>query len=265
MSDLNTGQVARDAAEVYEQFYLPALFDAWPPHLLRLASIHRGERLLDVACGTGVVARAAARAVGSPSLVTGVDINQGMLAVARRQGPGIDFRHAPAEALPFEDASFDAVTCQFALMFFEDRAAALREMCRVLRPAHRMIVAVWDRLDTTPGYLQMVNLIEETFGAAVAAGLRSPFVLGEEATLRGVFNDAGIPISSFETVPGRATFPSIDAWVHTDVRGWTMSEDIDEEGLNRLLELARVRLARFAGEGGRVEFAAPAHLVTVLK
>lgn len=98
---------------------------------LRRPGLHGGGRLLDVATGTGVVARAALKRGAS---VSAVDINEGMLTVAREIEPHIDFQHAAAEALPFADDSFDAVTCQFALMFLQDRVAALREMARVCPP-----------------------------------------------------------------------------------------------------------------------------------
>jgi ubiquinone/menaquinone biosynthesis C-methylase UbiE len=98
--------------------------------------------VLDVACGTGVVAREAARRVGPAGAVAGLDRNEGMLAVARRMAPGIAWRHGLAEALPFPDGAFDAVICQFGLMFFEDRGKALGEMWRALRPGGRLAVAV---------------------------------------------------------------------------------------------------------------------------
>jgi ubiquinone/menaquinone biosynthesis C-methylase UbiE len=188
-----------------------------------------------------------------------------MLSVAARKHPQISFRIAPAESLPFPDATFHAVTCQFALMFFEDRTAALREMFRVLRPEGKMAVAVWGQLESSPGYFAMVELLESMFGGDVGAGLRSPFSLGAESVLRSVFAEAGLVIEQFETITGRAVFPSIESWVHTDIRGWTMSEAIDDAAFARLVKAAEVALARFALADGHVEFAAPAHIVTVRK
>ena len=90
--------------------------------------------MLDVACGTGVLARAVADRVGAKGSVVGLDVNPGMLAVAERLAPSITWRQGRAESLPFEKEDFDAVLSQFALMFFEDQVAALEEMKRVLRP-----------------------------------------------------------------------------------------------------------------------------------
>ncbi len=134
MSQIASGQVSTSAAEIYEEFYLPALFLEWAPRMAAAAGVGPNQRVLDVACGTGVLARALAERVKPRGAVTGLDINEGMLAVARRKAPEIDWRHGAAEALPFADGSFDVVVSQFALMFFQDRAKAIGEMLRALRP-----------------------------------------------------------------------------------------------------------------------------------
>jgi ubiquinone/menaquinone biosynthesis C-methylase UbiE len=132
------GQVSRSAADVYEEFFVPALFREPAQHVARAADIRRGQSVLDAACGTGVLAR---EAVGA----TGNDRNDGMLAAAKRLAPGINWQRGLAEALPFADRSFDRVFSQFALMFFDDRAAALREMRRIMKPGGRMHAAVCQR------------------------------------------------------------------------------------------------------------------------
>ena len=114
------GQVSRSAADVYEEFFVPALFREPAQHVVRAADIRRGRSVLDLACGTGVLAREAVRATGNDGNVTGLDRNDGMLAVAKRLAPGINWQRGLAEALPFADRSFDRVFSQFALMFFDD-------------------------------------------------------------------------------------------------------------------------------------------------
>jgi ubiquinone/menaquinone biosynthesis C-methylase UbiE len=142
MSKITRGQVTASAAEVYEEFYLPALFQEWTGPMLEAARVEPGARVLDVACGTGVLARALTERVGPRGSVVGLDINEGMLTVARRVSPRVEWRAGAAEALPFEAESFDAVLSQFGLMFFDDRRAAIREMQRVLKPGGRLAVAV---------------------------------------------------------------------------------------------------------------------------
>ena len=160
MAASDRGQVSRSAAEVYEEFFVPALFRQWVQPVADAADIRAGDRVLDVACGTGILARHAATRVGAAGSVCGVDINEGMLAVARREAPEIEWRKGAAEALPFADDGFDAVVSQFGLMFFADQAKAIREMRRVLRPGGRLAVAVWDSLANTPGYAAMTALLQ---------------------------------------------------------------------------------------------------------
>ncbi len=127
-------QAQADAAAVYEEFFVPALFQEWAYRVADAVPLRPGDRVLDVACGTGVLARAVAARVSPGGSVAGLDMNPGMLTVAGRVAPAIAWRQGAAESLPYADASFDAVVSQFGLMFFADRQTALREMMRVLAP-----------------------------------------------------------------------------------------------------------------------------------
>jgi ubiquinone/menaquinone biosynthesis C-methylase UbiE len=141
MSNQGQWQMAGNAAEVYERALVPAVFAPWAPMVVALGDPKPGERVLDVACGTGVVARVASQGVGPAGTVVGLDLNPGMLAVAASSAAGqaatgapIRWQEASATKMPLPDASFDIVYCQLGLQFFPDRAAALREMHRVLAP-----------------------------------------------------------------------------------------------------------------------------------
>ena len=116
MTETSDFQISNDAAEVYERLFVPALVGQWAEQIAEAARIDAGDRVLDVGCGTGVLARAAADRVELAQQVTGLDRNEGMLAVARRVRPQIDWRQGDASALPFADNSFDVVVSQFALM-----------------------------------------------------------------------------------------------------------------------------------------------------
>lgn len=259
-----TGQLTERAADVYEAFFVPALFGEWAPRLADAAQLASGQQVLDVACGTGVLAREAAQRVGAGNVV-GLDCNAGMLQVARQRAGAIDWRCGRAESLEFDDASFDAVLCQFGLMFFTDGAAALREMWRVLRPGGRLVVAVWDAVDTSPGYAAMVGLLHRLFGEHVAAALLAPFCLGDTAVLTPLFEQAGVGDLRVQTITGRAQFDSLSAWVHTDVKGWTLADMIDDAQFAVLQREAETALAEFVQPDGTVAFTAPAHIVAASK
>ena len=265
MSDTARGQVIASAAEVYEDVYVPALFQAWAPRMVDAARVAAGQRVVDVSCGTGVLARALAERVGANGHVAGLDVNDGMLAVARRRAPAIAWHRGAAEALPFATAEFDAVLCQFALMFFDDRAKALGEMHRVLRPGGRFAIAVWCSLDETPAYAAVVALLDGLFGPAAAASLRMPFVLGDAARAVSLVRAAGFDDVQIATHEGQARFPSVETWMHADVRGWTAADVIDDAGYARLLAEACCELARFVRPDGSVVFRCPAHIVTATR
>lgn len=247
--------MAPTAAEVYEAFFLPALFEQWTDRVLDAAGVSEGDRVLDVGCGTGVLARRASERVGSSGRVVGLDPNDGMLAVARRT-PGVEWMTGVAEDLPLERTSFDVVVSQFAMMFFDDRRLALSEVGRVLRGGGRVAIATWASLDETPGYAAMVALLDRLFGRGAGDALRVPYILGDQGDLHDllscVFADVAVT-----KLDGTARFDSIEAWVHTDIRGWTLSEMSDRD-YGILLEAAHAELARFTDDQGRVTFPAPA-------
>ena len=146
MSANEQWQLSAKAAELYERIPARYILGPWAPLLVERAAVAPGERVLDVACGTGVVTRAAAERAAAGGHVAGIDLNPGMIAVARSLPPvaAIEWREASALALPFQDSHFDVVLCQQGLQFFPDKALALREMRRVLRRGGRLALSVWN-------------------------------------------------------------------------------------------------------------------------
>jgi ubiquinone/menaquinone biosynthesis C-methylase UbiE len=157
-----------DAANAYEALFVPALFGEWAPRVADAAQIQPGQRVLDVGCGTGILAREIISRIGSVGRVVGIDPSPGMVAVAKRLAPNVEWRDGAAESLPFPDQSFDVVVSQFALMFFTYRRQALHEMLRVLAPGGRLAVAVWDSLDNIPAYASEVALLARMAGRQAA-------------------------------------------------------------------------------------------------
>lgn len=265
MDKSEAGRVSLEAAQVYDRFYLPALFSQWPPQLLGAANVGSGSSVLDIACGTGVLSCQAHEIVGESGNVTAIDINPDMLAVARGKPAPVHWILGDAAALPFPDNAFDASFNQFGLMFFPDRPAALREMHRVTRPGGSLVVAVWDKLPNTPGYHAMVGLLDDLFGNEVAKSLTIPFCLGDLADLEQVLDAARLGRWSVSTRPGKAVFPSLEEWVRTDVKGWTAADQIDEKGFDMLLKKAPEALGGFVLPDGSVEFDAPVHLCSLVR
>src|SRR5262245_37296247 len=208
------------AAKAYEEFFVPALFGEWAPRVAAAARIRTGDHVLDVACGTGILAREAASQAGPEGFVAGVDASPGMLAVAKTIAPRIEWREAQAEALPYPDQRFDAVVSQFGLMFFSDRRRALTEMQRVLKRGGRLAVAVWASLDSSPAYGAEVDLLERVAGQAAADAVRAPFVLGDPNELTQLVASAGVDKVAVGTQRGVARFRRIRFMVEADLGGW---------------------------------------------
>ena len=146
--DRSSAFTSHSVPDEYERHLVPAVFEPWAEILLDAVGISPGSRVLDIASGTGVVARAAARRAGCDGQVVASDVSGPMLArSAAVEAPSsaarIECREASADALPFEDGSFDVVLCQQGLQFFPARAAAVGEMRRVLRPGGVAGIAVW--------------------------------------------------------------------------------------------------------------------------
>jgi SAM-dependent methyltransferase len=147
--------------EVYERALVPALFRPWAEDVVRLVDVDRSDAVLDVACGTGIVARLAKERTGPSGHVVGIDVNPAMIDVAREQAPDLEWRVGDAASLPVtESDGFTVVVCQQGLQFFPDPIAALAEMRRVLGPGGRLAVSTW-RSDEEMAVLRELRAIAE--------------------------------------------------------------------------------------------------------
>jgi ubiquinone/menaquinone biosynthesis C-methylase UbiE len=258
MNAHQAGQVTREAAEVYDDLLLPGMMRPWARRLVQIAEVAAGQNVLDVACGTGVLAAEAASRLGDKGVAVGVDSNAGMLAVARRRLPGLGLQRAAAEALPFRTASFDRVLSQFGLMFFDDKPAAVGEMVRVLRPRGVLCVAVWAALELAPAYVQLAALLDRLFGPHAGDSIRLPSSLGRPEQMESLLAVDGLEATRVTLEPGPARFPSLRAWLEVEVKGWVLAEAVDDRQFEHLLREAAVQLRPYVMPDGAVVFEAPA-------
>ncbi len=264
-SSTETFQLSAEQAEMYESKFVPAIFGEWAPHVVDAAGVAAGQTVLDVACGTGVVARTAADRVGATGKVVGLDRNEAMLTVARRLRPELEWRHGDAMELPFPDDSFDVVLCQSALMFFPDPTQALREMARVVTSEGTVVVQVYASLASQPGYGPFVDVAARHAGPEAVNLLGTYWVHGDLDALARLFEAAGLQITATRTRLGTARFGSIDELVATEVESTPLRERISDAVYRRILEDARAALRQFRTDAGRVEVPLKGHLMTARK
>jgi ubiquinone/menaquinone biosynthesis C-methylase UbiE len=204
-------QLEGSAPELYQRYLVPAITTKWAEDLVARAQPRAGEAVLDVACGTGVVARLAASRMVRGRVV-GLDLNTGMLAVARSlpgEGMAIEWIEGSALALPFPDRSFDLVLCQLGLQFFPDRARALGEMCRVLSPSGRIALSVYSPIERTPGANAFVLALDHVLGPHASTIKRGEHSFAAAEELRGLLVDAGFVAPDVRTVEQEIAFPSV--------------------------------------------------------
>jgi SAM-dependent methyltransferase len=192
-------------AEIYDSYLVPAIFEPWSRDLIQRAKVFRGDRVLDVATGTGIVA---CRIAATGAKVTGVDVTPAMLAQAKQraaaEGVGVTWVERSAESLPFAARSFDLVTCQQGLQFVPDRVAAVKEMRRVIAPGGRAVIACWAGLDSQPAYRILDEIGQRHFGDA---GFGGPFALGDAAELTRLLGGARFHAVAVERVTRTVKFP----------------------------------------------------------
>ncbi len=263
-------QVTGNASEIYEKYLVPACFVPWAKVLVEAASPKPGARVLDVACGTGIIARTAAPIVGERGKVVGLDLNPGMLAVARsqmEQSPvEVEWHEASALEMPLPDDAFEYVICQAGLQFFPDRVAALREMHRVLAPGGDLVAVVWRAREHSPGFSALAMALEEHVGAEAAAIMKGPFVFGDTTDeLHSLMREAGFDNARiiFETRMMR--FPSIEALFDSYTAGSPIASHVSNINTRGKIIADMVeRLSGYLDDDG-LAFPIQGHLVRATK
>src|SRR5262245_21621262 len=218
MAESSGWQLRGSAAEAYERYIVQAFMQGWTHALLERANLAAGARVLDVACGTGVVARLVATRVGQKGRVAGVDLNTGMLATARMlpqslSGVSVEWREGNATALPFPEATFDAVLCQQGLQFFPDKLAALRDMHRVLVPTGQLVLSVWRGIAHCPWQRSVADALERHVSSEAAKGIRGAFALPDKEEIRALITAAGFRTVRIRIESQVIRYPSLKEFV----------------------------------------------------
>jgi ubiquinone/menaquinone biosynthesis C-methylase UbiE len=254
-------QLDGSAPELYQRYLVPAITAAWAADLVDQAAPRPGERILDVACGTGVVARVAAERVGRTGRVTALDINPGMLAVARSlpaaPGAAIAWHEGSVLALPFPDAAFDVVLCQLGLQFFPDRTAALREMRRVLAPDGRLAVSVFGPIEHSPATHALANALDRHVGPEASVVKRNEHALADPEALAALVAGAGFRDVAIRTTSKPARFPSPADYVRIQLAATPLASLVARQDAVRrqslvgaLIEDVDAALAPYLGSDG---------------
>ncbi|ARS90060.1 class I SAM-dependent methyltransferase [Natrarchaeobaculum aegyptiacum] len=252
-------QVEQSASEAYEQYLVPPMFAPWADRLIETSDVREGDRVLDVACGTGIVARRVASRVSESGSVVGVDVNEGMLAVAAAttadSHPSVEWRRGDATDLPFSDERFDVVCCQQALQFVDDPVAAVRQMHRVLVPGGRMTSSVWRPLEFQPAYVALADALADHVGDEAGKMMRSPFPDWDGSDLRTLVQDAGFDDVSVTVEIGSVRYPSVEEFVRREAASSPLAEPITalESGVrDELVREVEDALATYRDDDGIV-------------
>jgi SAM-dependent methyltransferase len=260
-----TFSLTLEQAHAYEDLFVPALFAHWVTPLLESAEIARDQRVLDVACGTGVVARGARRVVGAHGYVCGIDINPAMIQVAHEVDPTIDWCVGDAADLPYEDGTFDAALCQSALFFFPDPVAAVGEMARVVRTGGYVALQTYAGLDEQPGYGLFVEAVVRHAGPRARTLLGTYWSQGDLVAVSRLLEDSGLEVRQRRSILGTVTFPSVDALVHTEIQATPLAHQIGEAAYQAVGQDARTVLAPFVEFSGAVTLPIRARIVSARK
>jgi ubiquinone/menaquinone biosynthesis C-methylase UbiE len=230
------------AGEAYEKHMVPGMFLHWTELVVRVAAPQPGETVLDVACGTGIGARIAARDSGGKAKVAALDIDAGVVEVGRRlareSGTSVEWHCANVLEMPFDDAAFDLCLCLQGIQFVPDRIAALSEIRRVLKPSGRLVASIWGPLESNKGHEAVVEALEAQGVDTTAAKRACSFANPDD--IRAAVTGAGFTHVDLRTHDGTSRFASVDSFLE----GMTTGSPSTRHAVARLPDSGRERFAK---------------------
>lgn len=255
MSTTSYRSQSGNAAELYQDFFVPSIAMPVSGELLRTAALHPGERVVDIACGTGAVARAAAEQVGPTGSVTGVDISAEMIAVATATpalGAPITWHEADAASLPLPNESYDVGLCQMGLMFMDDRVGALAELYRILASGGRIVLNTPGRIQ--PIFQAMEQAIADNLDPKFGSFVSAVFSMHEPSVLADLLREAGftgVRAKEYEAtfdLPGPAEF----LWNYINLTPMSVLVADESEDAKLAMERQFVQACQDVGANGRM-------------
>jgi ubiquinone/menaquinone biosynthesis C-methylase UbiE len=256
--------------EAYDRYLGPLLFEPFAADLARRLAKPRALKVLEVAAGTGIVTRRLLEVLPANGRLTVTDLNEPMLAHARLkigEDPRVHWRQADALELPFSDGEFDAVVCQFGLMFFPDKARSIREFYRVLAPGGHLLLSVWDSLQANPHATVAQSAIVEFFSVDPPQFYAIPFSYYDTAEIRKVVAAAGFTNVEIETIKLTGESPSAALAAKGFVRGNPVVNTIRERAPDKLVDIERLAAKRLNERYGPDPIRIPlqAHVVSAVR
>lgn len=256
-------RITDDMVKLHHDYFVPAIYAQWAHHVIDLSAIELGQSILDVACGTGTLTRAAKLETGFKGQVTGLDANARMLAKAKQEDAGIDWQCGESTDLPFEDDQFDRVISQFALMTIKNKVGAVKDMLRVCKPGGYVCIAVWAPLNHSKAYSILVELTRQYAGFKCANQLADLWSLGRAGKMDSILLSAGANEYECHERPGVVTFPSVDSFVEAHLRAFGDFHSIERAEYQALIKAARTELSPFIIAGGRIAAALDADMYLI--
>ncbi|MFD0315922.1 class I SAM-dependent methyltransferase [Streptomyces flavalbus] len=270
MPDETGFQLQGSAPERYEHFIAP-MMAPFIETVLDTVDLYPGAQVLDLACGTGFVARAAANRVGPTGHVAAADINEGMLKVAHAKAPHVypdlELTLAPADQLPYEDASFDTVICQQGAQFFPDLTAALRETARVLRPDGRLALTVWAPAERSPYFAAQYEVLRRYAAPEDTDAFRAAFSLTADR-LTSALTDAGLHDATAREITRDVHTPPLKEWVPGQMASVPWTRSLTTTGQDTMTQASQAlveRLTDYEAPDGTATLPFTAILVTALR
>ena len=259
MASMDWSTQSGSAPASYESFLVPAMFAPFAERLIEAAGVRAGSVVLDVACGTGVVSRAAARAAGTGGSVTGVDLGEPTLAIARSVAPEgsvapITYVQSDAASLPVADDQFDSALCQQGLQFFPDRPRALAEMHRALKPGAQVAIATWKDIEHSP-FVAVADALAAHLSRKAGEMMRSPFALSDAEELGSLVSTAGFSGVSVTDETIECTWASHAEFARLLIASGPVAQlfsSAPKEAQNAVGEEVAARLEPYATADGRL-------------